>query len=216
VRWSLVSLCWTSVALAEPSGSGDDVDDPAAWLAARGVTALTEQAKSWCCCSEVVVGSASERALRCSEPEDSAIDGTYTIAVHDVVRVVRGGKAVIVLDAWTSLRNLDLRPGSPPIVELSLTIGRDGRTVTLIDGGGGRDACPHRSGTSRAALFDKWIERICHGRGTPRGLVRQVDRAHMSRPRHVRVACGAIRARALDQQLAAPPVRDLDVVEVDA
>jgi hypothetical protein len=181
MRWpvvSIVSILVMGSALAEPT---QPVDDPAEWLAARGVTYLREQAQSWCCCVEVSVGTTPERALRCSEAEDASVEGAYTIAVHDVVRVVWAARAVTVLDVWTKLENLDRPPGSPPMLELRLTFARDGRTATLVDAGGDSGECPRRASTSTkdptANFYAKWIDRLCAGRGTYRWRANRFVRA---------------------------------------
>jgi len=124
-----------------------------------------------CCCVEVVVGSPAEHALRCSEEESIPTEGA-DIAVREVIRVVRAGKVVKVLEAWAAVENLDLPPGSLPAIKVQLTIDRSGRTATIVDADG-RNACralPRLTADSTRAdrAYRKSMDRVCAGRGTYR------------------------------------------------
>ena len=172
MRWLLASgvvlVCLFSVAVA----GTDTVDDPAAWLSARGVKDPAKQLGDTCCCVEVSVGSASEHALRCSEATSIPTEGA-DIAVREVIRVVRAGKVVKVLEAWTALENLDLPPRSPPALKLELAIAPSARTATIVDAGGSRNRCdelPPRTKAVTAAdrVYRTWRDRICASRGTYR------------------------------------------------
>ena len=105
MRSRLVSLGCLLAAAVGASASADttpdastSVDDPAAWLSARGVKDPAKQLGDACCCVEVIVGAASEHALRCSEATPAGVEESADIAVSEIIRVVRSHKAVKVLE----------------------------------------------------------------------------------------------------------------------
>lgn len=146
--------------------------DPRAWFAARGVedTANLFHDPS---CFEVVVGSASEHALQCIDATTVGVPDTYSIAVSHVIYVVRAGKAVAVLDAWTLLQNLDRPRQYAVLLAVELSLAKDGRSAVIADSTNGQSHCgglgshddDRRSGEQ---TYRVWMDRICDGRGTYR------------------------------------------------
>jgi hypothetical protein len=181
MRWSSVALvCVFAAAIGGTASAGgdpavptDSVDDAEAWLSARGVKNAAKQLGDVCCCVEVIVGTGSERALRCSEAKTLPLEGSYTIVVSEVVRVVRAGKAVTVLEVLSSLQNLDDPPGARAVLKLGVTVDPKGLAATVTDPGDSRNRCdalPPRSAdkTTSERVYRKWIDRICDSRGTHR------------------------------------------------
>ena len=87
-------LAGTVVARAAPT----TVDDGDAWLVAHGSKDPEKRLQNACCCVEVGVGRRAERALDCKEEEAGGHAESADIAVKEVIRVVRGGKVVKVLE----------------------------------------------------------------------------------------------------------------------
>ncbi|HET9992706.1 MAG TPA: hypothetical protein VFQ65_29430, partial [Kofleriaceae bacterium] len=90
-----------------------------------------------------------------------------------VIRVVRAGKAVTVLEALSALENLDDPPRSRPVLALRVTIDHNGLTATSTDPGDSLNRCDalgRRSADRTAAehVYREWLDRICDSRGTYR------------------------------------------------
>jgi hypothetical protein len=167
---SIVLVCAVS---AGSASAPNDVADPDAWLTAHGVKNPPHDLHDPCCCVEITVGSPGEPALRCRDGQDVADGQSASIAIRDVIRVVRAKKAVTVLDVWTELANMDSPRGSPPTIKLELTLDGSGRTFTAVDPGDGRNRCdrlpkPSAQDTRSDRIYREWIDRICAGRGTYR------------------------------------------------
>lgn len=161
--------------------------DPAEWLRAHGAKEGSLDKFNYASgCVSIVVGAAREAALLCTDIEDvSAGDDqnpVYRVVSHQIVRVVRAGKVVAVLDVRTRLEPLD-GPVPPPgqpwhgIVDLELAIAPDGMSAR-VDSVDPATKCQARDalrGTTdkeyaredRAWIMfdDEWITRICNGRG---------------------------------------------------
>jgi len=177
--------------LADAESQLDEAEliDPVKWFSAHGAKqeSLDKFDGSYGCVS-IIVGAARESALLCTDIEETSRghDDTlvYRVVTHQIVRVVRAGKVVTVLDVRTRLESLDgaaPRPGEPPqgIVDLKLSITPDGlsATVDALDPEAdcqARDAVPvvkaegEDAAQERAwAAFDReWETRICNGRGS--------------------------------------------------
>jgi len=143
-----------------------DVEDGDAWLVAHGSKDPEKRLGNACCCVEVRVGRPAERALDCKEEEPGGEPESADIAVKEVIRVVRAGKVVKVLDAWVGLENLDRPYRSPPWLALRLAVDASGRAATIVDPGDSRYAC--KGARRGSAEFDRWLERVCASRGTYR------------------------------------------------
>lgn len=167
--WVVLALGAVGIAGAAPAATTKDVDDGDAWLAAHGSKDPEKRLQNACCCVEVSVGRPAERALDCKEEQAGGHAKSADIAITEVIRVVRGGKVVKVLQAWVGLDNLDKPHGARPWLELRLTVDRSGRTVTIADPGGTLYACK-RGGKSSSDDdgFDVWVDRVCASRGTYR------------------------------------------------
>ena len=141
------------------------VEDGDAWLAAHGSKDPEKRLQNACCCVEVSVGRPAEHALDCKEEQSGGHPESADIVVTEVIRVVRGGKVVKVLEALVGMQNLDWNPGSRHWLDLRLTVDASGRTATIVEEGGTVVACKTPRGTDE---FDKWVDRVCASRGTYR------------------------------------------------
>ena len=171
MRWLLASgvalVCLFSGAVA----GADTVDDPGAWLSARGVKDPAKQLGDTCCCAEVSVGGAF-RARAALQRGDRHPDRGSRHRRQEVIRVVRARKVVKVLEVWTALENLDLPPRSAPALKLELAIDHSARTATIVDADGRNrcDALPPRTKAMTPAdrVYRTSMDRICASRGTYR------------------------------------------------
>lgn len=136
------------------------------WLSAQGATASLDDLGNECCCVELAVGPAHEPAAQCDELEDLPVDEAYWVVVHRIVRVVRAGAIVTVLDLPVQLGDMDRLPrrGEPwADLELALTIAPDGTSATLD---GAAAACTAPTGDPKGAdARDTAIRRMCAARG---------------------------------------------------
>jgi hypothetical protein len=134
------------------------------------------------------VGAAREDALRCTDAVEVGEGGendlwVYRMVEHEIVRVVRAGKVVDILDVATSIHSVDAPPPPPGresrgFVNLELDVASDGMSATVVALDPKVDCqrvheSPPEPEADYAAMargwdkFDnKWITRICNGRGT--------------------------------------------------
>ena len=143
------------------------------WLFAHGAKGSLEGFGNECCCVELRVGTAREPAMQCDELEDVGDADGYWVVVHRVIRIVRGGKIVKVLDVPTHVGNLD-RPPAPLGVSrrpwadfgLELRIARDGSSATLDDAD--HDGAARIENHKPKDALDEAIRHICAARGVYR------------------------------------------------
>jgi len=166
------------------------IADPARWMAARGVQVapLENYGNKWGCV-EIAVGTARELALVCSEVKDvsrgamATPDSVYRVVEHRIVRVVRAGSVVTVLDAEITLEPLDKETVTQGyLLDLRFRVAPDGMSVTVDDHGPGAH-CPsakYLNDKSSCKTGDVWTRfdceqwfRMCNARG---GYVWQGDR----------------------------------------
>jgi hypothetical protein len=161
--------------------------DPREWFEAHGAKgSLDAYANSWGCAS-IAVGAAREDALRCTDAVEVGEGGendlwVYRMVEHEIVRVVRAGKVVDILDVATSIHSVDAPPPPPGresrgFVNLELDVASDGMSATVVALDPKVDCqrvheSPPEPEADYAAMargwdkFDnKWITRICNGRG---------------------------------------------------
>jgi len=167
MRAQLVSSCLVLAlgAVAAAGTAPKSVEDGDAWLVAHGSKDAEKRLQNACCCVEVSVGRPAERALDCQEERDGGHAESADIVVSEVVRVVRGGKVVKVLEALVGMQNLDWRPGSRHWLDLHVTIAADGRSATIVEAGDTVTSCGAPRGTG---AFETWVARVCASRGTYR------------------------------------------------
>jgi hypothetical protein len=176
---SVVLVCAVLACPITAESAPPDVD-AAAWLTAHGVKP-PKNLHDPCCCVERTAGTSAEAALHCRDATGVAVPESATIAIRDVIWVVRGGKAVTVFDAWTAFENMDNPPGSPPMIALELTFDSSSRTITAVDPGASRHRCdrrpkPSAKDSAGERIYRQWIDRICAGRGTYRWRGRRFQR----------------------------------------
>lgn len=167
----------------------DDLLEPRVWFPAHGARAesIDEYDNSYGCVS-IVVGAAHEPALQCTDIEDVSTGGdensVFRVITHQIVRVVREGKVVKVLDVRTRLEPLDgvaatLGQEQPSgIVDMKLTIAADGLSA-IVEPLDPKTDCRRRGATHVVdddpeiaaqlqvwvAFDDEWTTRICKARG---------------------------------------------------
>lgn len=109
------------------------VMDPNQWFSSRGVSGPTGEFGDSGGCVELVVGTAREHALLCDEMEEFRCDQgpACWVFTHSIVRVVRAGKIVPVLDVKTQVLGFDTGP--PPFVEVRLSVAANGMSATISD-----------------------------------------------------------------------------------
>jgi hypothetical protein len=141
----------------------------AAWLSAHGATGSLDDFGNECCCVELRVGTALEPAVQCDELDDVGVPDGYWAIVHRIVRVVRAGTSVKVLDVPIQLGNMDRspRPGrSWADFELELRIAPDGTSATVD---AREHGCAARTAKHEAEdAVDVARRRMCAARGVYR------------------------------------------------
>ncbi|MEO9142915.1 MAG: hypothetical protein ABI332_11600, partial [Polyangiaceae bacterium] len=120
------------------------------WLTDRDVPASQQGSFSNSTrCEEIAVGTAREAALVCTDIKDesrnapTAGGGTaavhvYRVIDHRIVRVVRAGSVVSVLDAEITLEPSDKEMATQRnLLDLRFSLAADGMSATLDDHGPG-------------------------------------------------------------------------------
>lgn len=116
-------------------------------------------------CIKLVVGTAREHAELCDD-----FDGDYWRATHQIVRVVRAGKTVTVLDVVTQIEGFDT---GATMLETRLRVAADGMSATVVAVPAEPDAPEPTSGhpsedckNAPPTPDDEATERATHGRPT--------------------------------------------------
>ena len=110
------------------------VMDPNEWFASKGAADTTGEFGDSGGCVELVVGTSHEDALLCDEMQEFRCEEgpACWVFTRSIVRVVRGGDIVPVLDVRTQVVGFDTGPGAP-FVEVRLTVAANGLSATVTD-----------------------------------------------------------------------------------
>lgn len=139
--------------------------DPNQWFVSKGVSQPGGQFGDSGGCVELVVGPAREDALLCDEMEEFRCEHgpACWVFTRSIVRVVRAGKIVPVLDVKTQVLGFDTGP--PPFVEVRLTIAANGMSVTVADSPEQRTDSCKGAGMDADRNYLAARRRVCRSRG---------------------------------------------------
>ncbi|MEO7110608.1 MAG: hypothetical protein ABI183_09235 [Polyangiaceae bacterium] len=173
---------------AGPLKAAVHVGDVEKWLTDRGVPASQlGKFSNGTGCVEIAVGTLREAALVCADVKEASrnaslpADYVYRMIDHRIVRVVRAGSVVSVLDAEITLEPLDREMGMQGnLLDLRFRLAPDGMSATLDDHGPGVSCASAQSSNAYFinkkspedkagrtwALFDlELTTRMCNARG---------------------------------------------------
>jgi hypothetical protein len=174
VLFVLFALVGTAAARAPARASAPPIYGDE-WFKAHGATGSLDQIDFGWGCEEVAVGPDAVPALACSIHDevtrDAGAEPVFRALVRRVVRLVRNGKIVTVLDVITNLDVYDAPgPNWPSLFALELRI--KGEKAVLDDNGKCAKVPARQSGDeSRVAwhnLDRDMASRMCKARGTYR------------------------------------------------